>query len=220
MKHKNTQPLYIFNRENPQNSEPQNGPRSGLDYIALDETYYRQCKAQCLKDCQETEYIVFWSIVPIDLDSMCNEGGFHHQYFQKNYRKHFAFHNYKTLVNGGSIPDLRTSLNNGSLCKEYMRNFVAFVSVEGPSTKIIATNRDRRIFFYDQLGTFGGTMGLFVGMSVISFFEVGFLLIYLIMAPVKSIFNFASGIDSEREEEEREPLQTRMQRLELLIQVI
>ena len=27
MKHKNTQPLYIFNRENPQNSEPQNGPR-------------------------------------------------------------------------------------------------------------------------------------------------------------------------------------------------
>ena len=35
MKHKNTQPLYIFKRENPQNSEPENGPRSGLDYIAL-----------------------------------------------------------------------------------------------------------------------------------------------------------------------------------------
>ena len=35
LKHKNTQPLYIFNRENPQNSEPQNGPRSELDYIAL-----------------------------------------------------------------------------------------------------------------------------------------------------------------------------------------
>jgi hypothetical protein len=35
LKHKSTQPLYIFNRENPQNSEPQNGPRSGLDYIAL-----------------------------------------------------------------------------------------------------------------------------------------------------------------------------------------
>ena len=38
LKHKNTQPLYIFNRENPQNSEPQNGPRSGLDYIALIQT--------------------------------------------------------------------------------------------------------------------------------------------------------------------------------------
>ena len=39
MKHNNTQPLYIFNRENPQNSEPQNGPRSGLDYIALANVY-------------------------------------------------------------------------------------------------------------------------------------------------------------------------------------
>ena len=45
MKHKNTQTLYIFNRENPQNSEPQNGPRSGLDYIALGETYYIQFPA-------------------------------------------------------------------------------------------------------------------------------------------------------------------------------
>ena len=35
LRHKNTQPIYIFNRENPQNSEPQNGPRRGLDFIAL-----------------------------------------------------------------------------------------------------------------------------------------------------------------------------------------
>ena len=35
LKHKNTQPLYIVNRENPQNSEPKNGPRRGLDFIAL-----------------------------------------------------------------------------------------------------------------------------------------------------------------------------------------
>ena len=35
MKHKNTQPLYTFNSENPQNSEPKNGPRRELDFIAL-----------------------------------------------------------------------------------------------------------------------------------------------------------------------------------------
>ena len=35
LKHKNTQPIYIFNRENPQNSELQNGLRRGLDFIAL-----------------------------------------------------------------------------------------------------------------------------------------------------------------------------------------
>ena len=38
LKHKNTQPSYIFNRENNQNSEPQNGPRRGLDFIALPKT--------------------------------------------------------------------------------------------------------------------------------------------------------------------------------------
>ena len=38
LKHKNTQPIYIFNRENPQNSEPQNGPSRGLDFIALDKS--------------------------------------------------------------------------------------------------------------------------------------------------------------------------------------
>ena len=32
---KNTQLLYIFSRENPQNSAPQNGPRRGLDFIGL-----------------------------------------------------------------------------------------------------------------------------------------------------------------------------------------
>ena len=35
LKHKNTQPIYIFNRENSQNSESPNGPRRGLDFIAL-----------------------------------------------------------------------------------------------------------------------------------------------------------------------------------------
>jgi hypothetical protein len=41
LKHKNTQHLYIFNRENSQNSEPQNGPRRGLDFIALDTFEYK-----------------------------------------------------------------------------------------------------------------------------------------------------------------------------------
>ena len=35
LKHKNTQRSYIFNRKNPQNSEQQNGPWRGLDFIAL-----------------------------------------------------------------------------------------------------------------------------------------------------------------------------------------
>jgi hypothetical protein len=102
-------------------------------------------------------------------------------------RKHFAFYNYKTLVEGGSIPELDKSYKNGSLCRDYVKNYGAFVSVEGGNTRLIVTHRDRRIFFYDQLGTFGGTLGLFVGMSVVSFFEVAFLIFSLTKALINSL---------------------------------
>ena len=38
--------IYIFNRENPQNSEPQNGPRRGLDFIALNKLEQLECKLE------------------------------------------------------------------------------------------------------------------------------------------------------------------------------
>ena len=44
LKHKNIQPIYIFNRENPQNFEPQNGPRRGLDFIALQFRNQKLCQ--------------------------------------------------------------------------------------------------------------------------------------------------------------------------------
>ena len=39
LKHHSTQPILIFNRENPQNSESPNGPKRGLDFIALGCSY-------------------------------------------------------------------------------------------------------------------------------------------------------------------------------------
>ena len=46
LKHKNTQPSYIFNRENPQDSELQNGPRRGLDFIALNKSEQLEFKLE------------------------------------------------------------------------------------------------------------------------------------------------------------------------------
>ena len=157
-----------------------------FEIMMEDSKYYQKCKKQCISDCHETTYMVIWSTFELELDSTCNGRGFHNYHFKQTLRKHFAFHNYKTLVEGGSIPELSQSYNNGSLCREYVKNYGAFVSVEGGHTRIIATNRDRRIFFYDQLGTFGGTLGLFFGMSVISFFEVAFLILSLTKALINT----------------------------------
>ena len=66
MKYKNKQPLYIFNRENPQNSEPQNGPRSGLDYIALIlTTYVIKQFMNCFIVFFNKTYIVFKENLPV-----------------------------------------------------------------------------------------------------------------------------------------------------------
>ena len=78
-----------------------------------------------------------------------------------------------------------TSFTNGSLCKDYARNYVSFVRVDSPISKILFTKKDRRIYFYDQLGTFGGTFGLFMGVSVISIFEVCFFIFHILMAIMK-----------------------------------
>ena len=150
-----------------------------FEVMMADERHYRTCKAQCLVDCYETAYIIVWSLSPINLKSTCQSSGFNHHHFKKAFLKHFAFQAYKTLVEGGYVPDVKTSFYNGSLCQDYVKKYVSFVSVESPSSRIISTHKDRRIFFYNQLSTFGGTLALFFGMSVISFFEVGFLLLHL-----------------------------------------
>ena len=147
-----------------------------FDIIMSEDSYYRSCKFRCLTDCHETAYIVLPEYFPINEDKACLDYSFHGLYFRRNFQRHFAFHNYKTLVESGSVPDLVTSFSNGSLCKDYIRNYAALITINSPSSKIILTKRDKAVFFYDKIGTIGGTGGLFVGMSFISFGEVGILL--------------------------------------------
>ena len=75
------------------------------------------------------------------------------------------------------IPDLTKSYINGSLCEEYVKNYVGFVNVYSPTATVILTKRDKAVFFYTQIGTIGGTFGMFIGMSLLSFAEVAILLV-------------------------------------------
>jgi hypothetical protein len=192
-----------------------------FEIIMEDSSYYQKCKGQCITDCHETAYIVIWSTFELELDSTCNGKGFHNYHFKQTLPKHFAFYNYKTMVEGGSIPELDKSYKNGSLCRDYVKNYGAFVSVEGGNTRIIVTNRDRRIFFYDQLGTFGGTLGLFVGMSVVSFFEVAFLIFYLTKALISSLNAGTKRIIGDSEKKDYPTLiQIKMEKIEYHLKVI
>ena len=147
-----------------------------FDQMMSQDTNYWDCKYQCKKDCHGTEYIVVENVFPIDYRATCSEKSFHDKQFKHSFQQHFVFSNYKTLVEGGVIPDLAKSYKNGSLCEEYVKNYIGFVNVYSPTAFVILTKRDRAVFLYDQIGTVGGTFGLFIGMSLLSFAEVAMLL--------------------------------------------
>ena len=117
-----------------------------FESIMSDEDHYKKCKAKCLPDCYETEYVVFWNYDTIDLVTTCKPGSFLYHHFENNFNKHFTFHSYKMLIEGAEINDIRSSYINGSLCQNYVKDYVAFVSVESPTTKIIATHKAQYLF--------------------------------------------------------------------------
>jgi hypothetical protein len=120
---------------------------------------------------------VITTYVPINAVDLCKEGSFFQKHLTHSFRQHFAFENYQTLVTGdGQIPDLQASMANGSLCYQFVEKFIAMVSVENPTSSVAKSAREPRVTFMDQLGTIGGTLGLFTGMSLLSMIEIVFFL--------------------------------------------
>ena len=159
-----------------------------FDIIMSDETWYKKCSTSCLEDCQEVVLSTQQSNFPLDMDDICGRGSFLDLHVEHSFRQHFAFEGYKTLVESRSLPDLVKSFSNGSLCKEFVTSFLVFVSIESPTTSVIKSKRESyMVTFNDQMGTIGGTLGLFTGMSVLSMAEVIFFLILLASTGVQSI---------------------------------
>ena len=159
-----------------------------FDVLMSADTNYWECKYQCLKDCQDIEYIVIHSTFPIDTKEACRETSFLNQHFQRRFHQHFAFYAYQTMIQGGSISEVGTSLTNGSLCQQFVKDHVSFVSVKSPMSLVLLTERDKAVSFYDILGTIGGTFGLFTGMSLLSFAEIAILILILPFVFVTKVF--------------------------------
>ena len=149
-----------------------------FEHFISNETNYKQCPNLCKEDCRGIPMTVVTNYVPINAVDFCKEGSFFKKQLTHSYRQHFAFENYKTLVTGdGQIPDLQASMANGSLCLWFIEKFVGMVSVESPTNTVTKSAREPRVTFIDQLGTIGGTLGLFTGMSVLSMIEVAFFIV-------------------------------------------
>jgi uncharacterized membrane protein len=104
------------------------------------------------------------------------------------------------LVKDGVVPpDMSYGLFNGTFCREYFQNYVAFVTVDGPTSAVILTERDKGLYFYDVLSTLGGHFGLFAGMSLLSIAEVVILLITIFYELCNSIYKPFQSIQEKVE---------------------
>ena len=145
------------------------------------EANYKKCPDQCLEDCSGVPLTLIKSYLPINTDDVCRRGSFLDTHFIHASSQHFAFENYKALISGeGTIPDLGASLENGSLCRSYVAEYIAIVTVESPTNTVTKSARETRVTFIDQLGTIGGTLGLFTGISILSMIEIVFFLFTLL----------------------------------------
>ena len=125
-----------------------------------------------MEDCEETSLSVWHKSVPFDIKKVCEPSAYFDKFFKQNFQRIFAFESYRVLVHEKRTPDLATSLSNGSLCEWYIRNYVSFVSVESPTESISKSTLDQRISFNNQLGVIGGTLGICIGTSLLSFAEI------------------------------------------------
>jgi hypothetical protein len=146
-----------------------------FEEIMSNEANYKKCPDQCWEDCSGEPLTLIKSYLPINTDEVCRRGRFFDKHFTLASSQHFAFENYKALISGeGIIPDLGASLENGSMCKSFVAEYIAIVSVESPTNTVTKSAREPRVTFIDQLGTIGGTLGLFTGISILSMIEIGF----------------------------------------------
>ena len=152
-----------------------------VEEILTNEANYKQCSKWCIEDCSGMPMTVVTSYLPINLDEACMRNSYFEKHFVHSSKQYFTFEIYRSLIEGdGQIPDLQTNLANGSLCRNFISKFVALVSVESPTDSITKSAREIRVTLIDQIGTIGGTLGLFTGMSILSMVEVAFFLVKFI----------------------------------------
>jgi hypothetical protein len=151
-----------------------------FDQIISNEVFYKKCKFDCMEDCQETSLSVWQKTVPFNIEELCNEGTYFDKFFRHNFQRIFAFEHYRVLIQEKHIPNLETSFSNGSLCVNYIRRYISFVSIESPTESVSKSKLDRRTSFIDKLGVIGGTLGICIGTSILSFAEVA-VFVYIVL---------------------------------------
>ena len=145
---------------------------SCFDNIISDEVYYKKCSNTCLSDCKGISYSYFSSYSPIEVEDLCklSSNKFKMLEFMSDAHDINEFIEvYKFLNDEVSKvpykldPEGNENLDKIEFCKDYVRKYVSFVTIEALNNEVLKSYKERRVSFTDQLATIGGTLGLFSG---------------------------------------------------------
>ena len=129
-----------------------------FDHVMSDESNYKMCPEICRETCNDLPMTVAVTYLPIDEKEACGKGGLFHDHLMQATRQYYVFESYKALING-RIPDFKTGINNGSFCQDFVKRYVAQVSVASSTSSVTKSLRSPRVTFIDQLGIIGGNLG-------------------------------------------------------------
>ena len=152
-----------------------------FDHVMSDESNYKKCPDLCKETCKDSPMTVATTYLPIDPIEICGKGGVYHDRLTQATRQYYVFENYKALV-AGRIPEFKKSMSNGSYCQDFVKKYVAQISVGSSTSSVTKSIRSPRATFIDQLGIIGGNLGLFTGMSIFSIFEVVLFIFKLVLS--------------------------------------
>ena len=102
--------------------------------------------------------------MPIDIAEICQIGSPFYDQLQEATRQHFVLELYKSILNEEN-PDFYTSLKNGSYCHKFVQKYVGQIIIGSSTNSVTKSVREVKANFIDQLGTIGGTLGLFTGKT-------------------------------------------------------
>ena len=142
-----------------------------FDMVLSDETYYKDCSNQCLEACKSTSYAAIPSYLPIDPEEICPLPHFQ-KFFWELYQNQQDFIRFDSMTTGKWKNWNSDRPGHIDFCEDYVKKYVAIVTIETPVDTVIKSKRIARITFNDQLAVVGGTLGLFTGISILSMVEV------------------------------------------------
>lgn len=150
-----------------------------------------EAQCQCWPDCHTSRYSITEKNFPLDPDQLCHDK----KSIPYGLASRIAFYSlsnlfykfYKISNDDFNFASMDDDSRIIEICYQLVKNDLARVSVTFASKDYIRTIKDTRVTLIGQLGVFGGTLGLFTGMSILSIIEMTFWIFKFFMNLLKAL---------------------------------